>query len=67
MAKGALSKAKGSEIQFIAGKLADAESLIALKVRVAVFFSSFLPPEEYLGSGLATRQGTVEAGEPVLV
>lgn len=31
-AKGAISKVKGNEMSFIAGKLADAESLIALKV-----------------------------------
>lgn len=31
-AKDAISKVKGNEMSFIAGKLADAESLIALKV-----------------------------------
>lgn len=43
-AKGALSKAKGSEVQFIAGKLADAESLIALKVRPTQRISAVTSP-----------------------
>jgi len=37
-AKDAISKVKGNEMSFIAGKLADAESLIALKVCLHSFW-----------------------------
>lgn len=40
-AKDAISKVKGNEMSFIAGKLADAESLIALKVYFASDSLSF--------------------------
>lgn len=43
-AKAAISKVKGNEMSFIAGKLADAESLIALKVRMHATFLAPLHP-----------------------